>query len=92
MNRIFFQYLKRSMNAIPFEYDDADYIDNLQPKFQDDYNQGSTHKYLQDLININSMGKDPSEIAKLQTLGNAYEKLMATNDEFLWNSLFGHSM
>ena len=85
MGPIFFQFLKRSINAIPFEYDDADYLGNTE----DDYNQSSTHKYLQDLININSMGKDPSEIAKLQTLGNAYEKLMAKNDEILWNSLFG---
>ena len=82
------QYLKRSMNAIPFENDD--YIGEMQfDNIQDNYNQGSTHSYLQDLIDINSMGKSPSEKAKLQTLGNAYETLMADNKEILWNSFFG---
>ena len=78
--------MKRAWNAIPFEYDNTDYLDS----FQGDYNQGGyTHKYLQDLININSMGKSASEKAKLQTLGDAYEKLMANNDDILWNSFFG---
>ena len=76
------------MNAIPFENDD--FIGQMQfDGLQDNYNQGSTHSYLQDLIDINSMGKSPSEKAKLQTLGNAYETLMADNKEILWNSFFG---
>ena len=74
------------MNAMPFEYDDADYFGNNEG----DYNQADTAKsYIQDLIDINSLGKDPSEKAKLKTLGNAYEKLMANNDDILWNTFFG---
>ena len=78
------------MNAIPFvddiDYNDADYIHDLQG----DYDQGESPKsYIQDLIDINSMGKDPSERAKLKTLGDAYEKLMAGNDDILWNTMFG---
>ena len=42
------------MNAIPFEYDDTDYFGNNEG----DYNQADTAKsYIQDLIDINSLGK-----------------------------------
>ena len=72
------------MDDIPvvhdIDYDDADYIENVQNNPQD-------------LMDINFAGKDPSgRIHKhppIKSFGDAYEKLVADNDDMLWHSFFG---
>ena len=62
------------------DYNEADYIENIQDNPQD-------------LNDINFAGKDPSErIHKhppIKSFGDAYEKLVANNDDMLWHSFFG---
>ena len=69
------------------DYDEAAYIDYIQ----DDYTQDeSTDNSVIQMKHINFKGKDPSEGTKLNTFGDAFEKLMADNDELLWKSFFQH--
>ena len=90
--------MKRSINALPmldimpsigsqFDYVESDYhlqpAENQQPEKDD-----LKHNYLQELVSINSIGKDQAERNKIASLTNAYEKLMA-KDDILWKSIFG---
>lgn len=70
-----------------FDYVESDYhlqpAENQQPEKDD-----LKHNYLQELVSINSIGKDQAERNKIASLTNAYEKLMA-KDDILWKSIFG---
>ena len=70
-----------------FDYVESNYhiqpAENRPPEKDD-----LKHNYLQELVSINSIGKDQAERNKIASLTNAYEKLMA-KDDILWKSIFG---